>query len=110
MALALLVQWDMYLRPSEVLGIRRCDVFFGRQPSDTSDVAVVVCPPPSAVGEEAKPSKTGVFDGTVIGNDAVSRGAGRGFIFRAFRCAARGVPARGHFFLLTLAFSPSLPR
>ena len=63
----------------------------------------MICPPPTKRGEEAKASKTGSFDNTVVGNDIVSRTAGRSFIYDVFRRALTRTP------LDSLVFDFSLP-
>jgi len=79
-------------------------MFVGRMASRITDIAITLCPAPTRGGGEAKASKTGSFDNTVIGNDRVSREAGRMFIFDMFRVALGQVKGSALIFDFSLAF------
>jgi hypothetical protein len=114
-AIALLVMWDAYARPSEVLDLLAGDVLPARRKPLEHSIYLGLRPPPTAregsaadVGDdyETRPTKTGTYDATVECNDFVSRSAGRRFVYELLlQLRSRTVAAGGaRLFDFTLNF------
>ena len=103
-AAALPLQWDGYLRPSEVLGLTPADLIAPRRPRDPW--AVVVRPAPAGPDSDIlfgrKPAKTGEFDGTVMVGDKVSDEQGRGWLRALLRRLAASSSRSAPLFALSL--------
>lgn len=101
-ACALAIQWDLYLRPSEVLELECADVVENAARNGAL-AAIARAAPDSKEGSltdligarrglpRSKPAKNNEHDGTVLAGDAISRRAGRTWIASLLR-TLRGRP------------------
>lgn len=113
-ACALAIQWDLYLRPSEVLELECADVVDNATKSGTLAV-IARAAPDSKEGSKmdligarrgsarSKPAKDNEYDGTVLAGGAVSRRAGRSWIASLLRTLRSRPTNSNRLFTLSLS-------
>ena len=95
-ARAVVILYDGFLRPSELLGLRCCDIHVLGRRTGARYGKVATTIRPSAVDDGSLPlprTKAGDYDDTVTFGDTASASAGRGFVaplLMALKAAKRG--------------------